>query len=300
MFSLFRKRKTIITHNGSFHADDVFACATLLLMDEFKNAKVIRTRDESIIKTGDCVFDVGGIYDSHTRRFDHHQKDGAGSRENGIPYAAFGLVWKEFGGIVCGDKEIADKIDKKLVAPIDAIDNGVEISKPLFEDIFPYDVGNYLGIQKILWNENNSLQDSVFMKQVNFAKDLIKREIQVIQSKKEAYRLVEQFYSKSADPRLLVLDIAYPSKDFTRDHEAILFVIYPDEHKRWRIQTISKEKGSFENRKDLPASWAGLRDQDLVDVTGVSDATFVHNKRFIGGAKSKEGILKLAELALQN
>ena len=54
--------KKLITHNGTFHADDVFACVTLSLMLE-KNGekfKIIRTRDEKIIKGGDYVFDIGG------------------------------------------------------------------------------------------------------------------------------------------------------------------------------------------------------------------------------------------------
>ena len=76
------EKKTLITHNGSFHTDDIFACATLSLMLEKKGEKfeIIRTRDEEIIKTGDYVFDVGGVYDEEGNRFDHHQKGGAGVR----------------------------------------------------------------------------------------------------------------------------------------------------------------------------------------------------------------------------
>ena len=63
--------KKLITHNGTFHADDVFACVTLSLMLE-KNGekfKIIRTRDEKIIKGGDYVFDIGGVYDEKTNRY---------------------------------------------------------------------------------------------------------------------------------------------------------------------------------------------------------------------------------------
>ena len=107
--------KKLITHNGSFHADDIFACATLSLMLEKAGEKfeVIRTRDEEIIKTGDYVFDVGGIYDENLNRFDHHQIGGAGKRQGGIEYSSFGLVWKKFGEEICGSKEVALTIDKK-------------------------------------------------------------------------------------------------------------------------------------------------------------------------------------------
>ena len=35
--SFFNKKKILVTHNGSFHTDDVFACATLALMLEKEN-----------------------------------------------------------------------------------------------------------------------------------------------------------------------------------------------------------------------------------------------------------------------
>ena len=68
--------KKLITHNGSFHTDDLFACAILsiVLEDSGQKFEIIRTRDEDIVKNGDYVFDVGGIYDVENNRFDHHQK----------------------------------------------------------------------------------------------------------------------------------------------------------------------------------------------------------------------------------
>ncbi len=96
---MFNRKKIAVTHCGSFHTDDVFACATLSLYFKKNNLKykLIRTRDDNIIKKADYVFDVGGIYDPKIDRFDHHQYGGAGKRENNIPYASFGLVWKKFG-----------------------------------------------------------------------------------------------------------------------------------------------------------------------------------------------------------
>src|SRR5437764_1161911 len=95
---------TIVAHNGNFHADDVFAVATVLLVLERSDfpawrqaiPKIIRTRDPKTIEKADFVVDVGGVYDAENNRFDHHQAGGAGTRANGIPYASFGLVWKKF------------------------------------------------------------------------------------------------------------------------------------------------------------------------------------------------------------
>jgi uncharacterized UPF0160 family protein len=61
---------------------------------------------------------------------------------------------------------------------------------------------------------------------------------------------------------------------------------------------VPRQLGSFENRRDLPAAWAGLEGDDLVAVTGVADALFCHAKRFLVVARTREGIGRLAELAL--
>src|ERR1035437_6788637 len=106
----------LVTHNGAFHADDLFACATLSLLLKKKNLKykIIRTRDENIIKHGDYVFDVGGIYNPAKNRFDHHQAGFKEKRKNGIVYSSFGLVWKKYGKELCGLKTTAEKIDSVL------------------------------------------------------------------------------------------------------------------------------------------------------------------------------------------
>ena len=136
----------IVTHDSSFHTDDIFACATLLIL--YPDAEIIRSRDQKVIESADIVFDVGGIYDPQNKKFDHHQTGGAGKRENGIPYASFGLVWKEFGEKICGSKIVAEKIDIRLCQPIDAIDNGIEITKKIYKNVFPYTISDFLSSYK--------------------------------------------------------------------------------------------------------------------------------------------------------
>ncbi|WP_334169494.1 MYG1 family protein, partial [Timonella senegalensis] len=61
----------IATHNGKFHADDVFGVA--LLKQLYPDAQVVRSRDPKVLDQADIVLDVGGVYDVEARRFDHHQ-----------------------------------------------------------------------------------------------------------------------------------------------------------------------------------------------------------------------------------
>lgn len=122
----------LVTHEGFFHADDVMAGAILTTL--FPEAKLFRSRKEELIspKPGRIVWDVGHTYDHGTSSYDHHQQDGAGNRENGVPYASFGLVWLNFGkqyltkiGIDKKNIDVVWKIiDEKFVQPLDAHDTG--------------------------------------------------------------------------------------------------------------------------------------------------------------------------------
>ncbi len=79
----------------------------------------------------------------------------------------------------------------------------------------------------------------------------------------------------------------------------VMFVIYPDsDGNQYQIKTVPVEAGSFTARMDLPDAWAGLRDAELAAASGVQDAVFCHLNLFIGGARSFDGAVKLAELAL--
>lgn len=63
----------IATHNGKFHADEVFAISMLRRLERFADAEIIRTRDAQLLETADVVVDVGGKYDPAAHRYDHHQ-----------------------------------------------------------------------------------------------------------------------------------------------------------------------------------------------------------------------------------
>ena len=56
----------------------------------------------------DNLISYSSIPTSDGEHMDHHQKDSR-VRENGIPYAAFGLLWEELGTEILGE-ELAEKI----------------------------------------------------------------------------------------------------------------------------------------------------------------------------------------------
>ena len=84
---MIEQRDIAITHGGNFHADDVFSAALLKMVNP----------EIDIVRTFKIPDDFAGIaFDIGYGEYDHHQ-EAAAVRENGIPYAAFGLLWREFG-----------------------------------------------------------------------------------------------------------------------------------------------------------------------------------------------------------
>lgn len=290
----------IATHNQHFHPDDVFSVATLSIFLN-KPFEVVRTRNPLIIKDADFVVDVGGEYDEEKNRFDHHQKGGAGERANGIPYASFGLVWKKYGVLVCGSEEIAEMIEKKIVEPTDAEDNGIVITKPIFEEVYPYSYFRAIYALNPTWKEKGKNRDELFMKAVELSKEILLREIEIAHHFIEGGLFVEKAYETAEDKRLIILDNEYSWKDILNKRKEPIFVVAPNfEEGQWRIVAVRDNSHSFENRKNLPESWGGKNDVELARETGVSDAVFCHRNLFIASSWSKDGAIKLAKLAIEN
>ena len=294
--SIFDKNKILVTHDNTFHADDIFATAALSILLN-GHIKVLRTRDENLIKKADYVFDVGGISDPSKNLFDHHQIGGAGKRENGIPFASFGLVWGKYGEQICGSKEVADKLDEKLVQAIDAVDNGIDLCTNKGEAV-PYYIQMALYSFRPSWKEKQDY-DGQFGKVVNLAKQILEREIIKMRDACEGEKEIYSVYQKSENKELLIFDKKYPWEEITVFYpEPIVVVVPRPDGKWWKAEMVFKSLGSMERRKSFPEAWAGLRDESLAKVTGVPDAIFCHNGRFMAVAKTKEGAIKLAKIAL--
>jgi uncharacterized UPF0160 family protein len=285
--------KTIATHNGNFHADDVFSVAALKSI--FPSFKLIRTRDLELIAKADIVIDVGGEYDSDADRFDHHQRGGAGERENGIPYSSFGLIWQKYGLEICqGNQDVANGVDAGLVSTIDAIDCGhVEgVSKGI-------SLSQTISMFNPTWQEDSHF-DTCFDEAVDFASRVLTRFIASANGGISAKAIVAKAIDNAEDPRVIVLEKFTPWKRTVQAlSEEALYMVYPSQTGQWRIQTVPVELGSFEDRKSLPKPWAGLSDKELQEVTGIDDAMFCHNGLFIAGAESFESTMKMASIAVE-
>lgn len=292
--------KTVATHSGSFHQDELFAIATLLLV--FKDdLKVVRTRDSKVIEAADFGVDVSGKNDPKTGRFDHHQEGGAGMRPNGIPYASFGLVWKEFGPRLCSDDRVVDLVDKKLVQPIDAADNGVSIYSNTREGVYPYLFDNVLNALTPTWRDKATVDD-IFNELIPFIKIVLTKEIEKAEYFFKDIEEVRKAYKNAEDKRIIVLEHSYPWKSILGKLKEPLLVIYPDQNTgEWVVACVRSDMGkSFSYRILFPAEWGGKAREELAKVSGVPDAEFCHKNRYIAKAWSKEGVMTMAKKALEN
>ena len=158
--------KTIVIHDGVFHADEVFATALIKLIAKSNNnenkIEVIRTRNPKILQEhlaaeNSIVIDVGNS------EFDHHQelKYNTINGEE-VPMSSFGLVHKKFLEL---ELIMFDKDLQNLVVEVDKADNGVA----------PSTVSTLIRTFTPNWNDkSDTAMDDAFKKAVKFAKGILK------------------------------------------------------------------------------------------------------------------------------
>ncbi|MGH4120133.1 MYG1 family protein [Clostridium sp.] len=290
--------KTLGTHSGKFHADDVMATAILRLL--LGDIKVTRTRDENILSGLDFVYDIG------LGEFDHHQLNKE-IRENNVPYAACGLVWREFGLRVIQkfnsefDEDdiisIFDYVDKNILQGIDATDNGIDIKS----EIRVATISDIIQSFNPAWDSTSS-KDEAFEEAVGYATEIIKRIISRQVSVIKARVIVNEAFQNRDIKEIVVLKNGCPWLQQLLKIDVnieVLFVISPDDNNvEYKIQTVKKTPDTFEARKDLLESIRGKSSEEINSIIKIDDAIFCHKAGFIASAKSVESALKIAELSI--
>jgi uncharacterized UPF0160 family protein len=308
----------IVTHNGKFHADDAWAVAVLHIL--FPDAEIVRTREPGIIEAADFAVDVGGIWDPAAGRFDHHQKGFDGARVSGVPYASAGLVWREYGARCVAAiaahhighrleddtaQQMAYAIDADIVQYLDLSDVGAAKNAPGGYGMSAVVSGfnpNWLDEQRLGYGaEAEAYRLAQFRKAMDFLTDVIINSVKYRVGAILALAQVRQAEVLENGRLLFLKNAALPWSSVVRkEMPKVLFVLsHSLSEDRYMLHTVPATVDTFDARADLPESWAGLRDADLAAVTGVPDAKFCHNGRFIAAAKSYEGAYAMAKQALQ-
>lgn len=295
-----RDFKLVGTHNGSFHPDEVFAYAFLKLINADLN--IVRTRDNEKLKECDFIFDVAidGIHNP----YDHHyeNKEYRCEDEYNIPYSSFGLIWRDLGlqyieefGLEEDEAyRLFKSIDYRLVRSIDADDNGVDIASDMF------DIADVIGSLNPSWDSDIS-HDVAFNEAVLIAQKILKGLIDKEVSKSSARHIVNEAFAKSQNG-IMVLKTYVPWESqllSLNADEKVKIVVFPGHDGDYKLRVVPKYRKGFETLIDLPAEWAGKRNSELQEITGVDDAIFCHSGRFLAAAETFSGAIKLAKLALK-
>lgn len=273
-----------------------------ILRARYGEIELVRSRDPERLADCDLRVDVGSRYDPEHGDFDHHQKGGAGSRPNGVPFASFGLVWKSYGEELCGSAVAAAEVDRILVAPIDAADTGYRHRPPVSAETSPFTVSHLIASLNPLWDEDldPELQDRRFEEARSLAGAILARQIEIAQSWQRAEPELQSAIAKAVDARIVEFTRRLPWRHrIAAAAPKALFIVcpYPDAWGVHAVRRYPRDGGEKEAR--LPRAWAGLSGAELAKASGVPDAVFCHTGRFFASAASRKGALALARGALE-
>lgn len=326
--------KVIGTHSGSFQADEAMGVWMLRQIPDYRNSKVVRTRDLDVLSDLDIVIDVGGVYDHNKLRYDHHQRDyderfdaGKEGSTGGrcTKLSASGLVYRHYGkqliqtyypSLSETNVELAfTKIYNSLLEALDAIDTGVEMAE---ETLYSDSTGLSRRVARLnpRWNEvdeaGNTPNDNDRFEKASAicGEDFLSVMTAIVESDIPARAFVEsallgRFNTDVSGEIICFESGGLPWRNHLYDLEKeygvnplIKFVLYTDQGGMWRVQAVTVEGKAFENRLSLPEAWRGVRDDDLATLSGIVGAKFCHAAGFIGGAQTYEGALEMAKVAL--
>ena len=256
-----KNNASAFTHSGKFHADDVFSAALLLYL----NPEINISRGNKVPEDFDgIVFDIG------RGQYDHHQKDSR-VRENGVPYAAFGLLWEALGEEILG-QELAEKFDQSFVQPLDNNDNTGEKNE----------LATLIGNFNPAWDAQGG-NDEAFFQAVSVAGMILENKFERYRGNERADKRVEELLEAhemailsgkkgKEESKILVLPEFVPCQKRLSETE-IAFVIFPSNRGGYCIQPQKKEY-SLNYKCSFPVEWLGLENEELIEKTGLESAGF--------------------------
>lgn len=297
-----------VTHGGTFHCDEVMATVILELyhqaigINEMTVCRVNRYDPQEHPGHHAYVYDIGG------GNWDHHQRGGNGSRDNGIPYSSCGLIWRDFGMTVCDGrwslaetKAIWQNIDKDLIQPIDSVDCG---TMPRTDyPVQPLTVSSVISAFNPNWDDNLDL-DCAFRRAFDYAYAtfhmIYNRAVAKVKAANEVYKILDG----AKDPRIMILEkylpwidiILNPDDNHVNRASKVLVGIYPAHRGGYQWRTVPDREGSYGMRAPAPTKWWGQSGDAIREITGVKTANFCHPNGFIGGAETLEDAITMATL----
>jgi len=285
------KPRSLGTHDGSFHADEVTAAALLLVFNRIDRNQIVRSRDLKVLGECEYVCDVGSIYDPSIKRFDHHQVDYQGE----LSSAGMILRYLFDQGVI--DEKKFDFLNQSLILGIDAHDTGRVTLEPgvcTFSQV----ISNFV---PPVYDAPVEVMRHAFDEAVDFAAGHLKRLLERYDYTQQCRERVEEAMSKNS--KVLEFDRAMPWMDvffeMGGERHPAQFVVMPS-GSHWKLRGIPpNSRDKMKVRKPLPEAWAGLMDEQLKKASGISGAIFCHKGRFISVWETKEDAMKALQKVIQ-
>jgi uncharacterized UPF0160 family protein len=279
------------THDGTFHADEVTACALLVVFGLIDQDKIVRTRKKELLEQCEYVCDVGGVYDPNEKLFDHHQVEYQGN------LSSAGMILLHLKNTQIILKHAYDYFNQSMILGVDAHDNGRD---PQILGLCTYShvVSNFVPVQ---YDVEPFIQDNAFFQALEFAKQNLIRLNERYLYVQSCRQIVAE--AMETHDECLVFDKGIPWLEIffelDGEHHPAKFVIMPS-GKHWKLRGIPP---TFENRMKvrfpLPIEWAGLLEEELKAISGIQGAIFCHKGRFISVWKSREDAFEALKYTLK-
>ena len=283
--------RSIGIHDGVFHADEVTACALLILFDQADQDKIVRTRDENKLAQCEYVCDVGGVYDPENKLFDHHQASYRGEMSSA------GMVLNFLMKESVISVEEGSFLHSMLIKGVDEHDNGRSPQIP-GTTIFSHVIANFA---PPLYGADEKEMYTAFLEALAFCLGHLKRLLERHRYNRKCRSIVEEVMREKK--LCLIFDHAIPWLEnfFTLDgkeHPALFVVMPAGEH--WKLRGIPPDdEHKMQVRLPLPIEWAGLLGDDLKKVTNIEGAIFCHKGRFTSVWETKKDALRALEEVLK-
>ena len=300
----------LVTHNQRFHCDDVFAYAILGTL--FPHATLLRTRNIDmgmLIDPNVLIFDVGNQCDPNLNNYDHHQRN-AGARPNGIPYAAFGLIWKFFGRdyirTICPEhvERVWDDIDRNIVSFIDGMDNGYLDLKactapaPLQEPLYPLTFNSIVDAYN---PREDGASDEMFFAQFLQVREIAQTFLTSSVRQSHSQIAAEVYFQEHVKPgdAYIELPCYFAWQAAAMTYPDLKFVIIPRPISRDFVAIqVPNSASSMQGRASFPAAWRGLQKGALQAACGEPSAEFCHATGFMLVAHDREALIRLIKRAV--
>lgn len=283
--------RSLGTHSGTFHADEVTACALLVMVGRIDPDKIVRTRDPEHLARCEYIADVGGIFDPAAKAFDHHQADYQGDM------ASAGLVLHYLEAQGDLSSALAVHLRTSLIWGVDAVDTGKFHPIPGI-CTFSQVIANF---NPIPYEASAQEQDVAFAAALDFTRGHLERLVARFQESQKSKSEVEA--AMGENKTVLVFNRAVPWQDaffeLGGEHHPAKFVLMPH-GSHWKLRAIPPNATDRMGvRQPLPQEWAGLLNQDLEKVSQIPGAIFCHKGRFISVWETKEAALAALDSVLR-